>query len=73
MPTAVRRPLSTGSPHDHNFEFLTIGYHGPGYRSDHYEVDPQTIVGVVGEKVVLTPKGSSTLAPGQVMHLSRPP
>lgn len=57
-----------GVAHDHNFDFLTIGYHGPGYGSDHYEVDPQTIVGVVGEKVVLTPKGTSTLAPGQVMH-----
>ena len=24
-------------PHDHNFDFLTLGYFGPGYSSDYYE------------------------------------
>ncbi len=57
-----------GLAHDHNFDFLTIGYHGPGYRSDHYAVDPDTITGFVGERVALRRVGSSVLAPGQVMH-----
>lgn len=57
-----------GVAHDHNFDFLTVGYHGPGYRSDHYEVDPEAIVGFVGEQVALRRVGSSNLAPGKVMH-----
>lgn len=57
-----------GLAHDHNFDFLTVGYHGPGYRSDHYEVDPDNIVGIVGEHVALRRRGSSILKPGQVMH-----
>lgn len=57
-----------GVAHDHNFDFLTVGYHGPGYRSDHYEVDPGSILGIVGEQIALRPVGSSVLAPGQVMH-----
>jgi hypothetical protein len=24
-----------GLPHDHNFDFLTLGYFGPGYWSDY--------------------------------------
>lgn len=57
-----------GLAHDHNFHFLTIGYHGPGYRSDHYEVDPGSITGVVGEKVALRFVETSVLEPGRVMH-----
>ena len=57
-----------GIAHDHNFDFLTVGYHGPGYRSDHFEVDTERVVGLVGERVALRPCGSSVLAPGQVMH-----
>jgi hypothetical protein len=57
-----------GLPHDHNFDFLTVGYHGPGYSSDHYEVDPATITGVVGEKPGLRFTGTSVLQPGRVMH-----
>ncbi|MDM7956755.1 transposase [Blastomonas sp.] len=57
-----------GLAHDHNFDFLTVGYHGPGYRSDHYEVDPGSIVGRTGEKVGLRFVGTSVLHPGRVMH-----
>ncbi len=57
-----------GVAHDHNFDFLTVGYHGPGYRSDHYEVDPASVVGLVGERVALRPVGSSVLSPGQIRH-----
>lgn len=37
--------------HDHNFDFLTIGYKGPGYRTKIYEYDPNTIKGYPGESV----------------------
>ncbi|MGQ3229400.1 MAG: transposase [Blastomonas fulva] len=57
-----------GLPHDHNFHFLTVGYHGPGYRSDHYEVDPERMTGVVGEAVDLRFIETSLLHPGRVMH-----
>ena len=38
-------------PHDHNFNFLTVGYLGPGYGSNYYEYDPQTVAGFPGEVV----------------------
>lgn len=57
-----------GLAHDHNFDFLTIGYHGPGYVSDHYEVDPESVTGVVGERVALHFKGRARLSQGMVMH-----
>ena len=40
-----------GLPHDHNFDFLTLGYFGPGYWSDYYEADYDQIVGWRGEPV----------------------
>jgi hypothetical protein len=57
-----------GLPHDHNFHFLTIGYHGPGYMSDHYEVDPVGMTGFPGEQVALRPRGRSILSQGSVRH-----
>lgn len=45
--------FSYGVPHDHNFSFLTAGYLGPGYVSDHYAVDPETIDGRIGEPLAL--------------------
>ncbi len=40
-----------GMPHDHNFDFLTLGYFGPGYWSDYYEYDYGEVVGYCGEAV----------------------
>lgn len=57
-----------GLPHDHNFDFLTIGYHGRGYRSDHYELDPARVTGTIGEQVDLRFVESSVLHIGRVMH-----
>ena len=37
-----------GLPHDHNFDFLTVGYFGPGYWSDYYEYDFEAVAGVLG-------------------------
>ena len=38
-------------PHDHNFDFLTLGYFGPGYWSDYYEYDYEAVAGYRGEPV----------------------
>ena len=40
-----------GLPHDHNFNFLTLGYFGPGYWSDYYEYDSTEVAGYRGEPV----------------------
>lgn len=55
-------------PHDHNFDFLTVGYFGPGYASDYYEYDYEAVEGVIGEKVGLRFIERSTLHPGKLMH-----
>lgn len=54
-------------PHDHNFSFLTVGYLGPGYWSEYYEVDYESIVGLPGEKVDLRFVEKAKLDPGKVM------
>ena len=60
-------PFFYGLPHDHNFSFLTVGYLGPGYWSEYYEYDYETVVGHVGEKVDLRFVERSRLEPGKVM------
>ena len=40
-----------GMPHDHNFNFLTLGYFGSGYWSDYYEYDYGDVTGWRGEEV----------------------
>ncbi|MEL1250861.1 transposase [Aurantiacibacter gilvus] len=55
-------------PHDHNFDFLTVGYFGPGYSSDYYEYDYDKVVGSIGEKAGLRFIERSTLEPGKLMH-----
>jgi hypothetical protein len=37
--------------HDHNYNFMTVGYHGPGYVTEIYEYDYDKLEGYVGEKV----------------------
>jgi hypothetical protein len=57
-----------GLPHDHNFDFLTVGYYGPGYQTDLYEYDRRSIVGIPGERVELIARGREQLYEGRVMH-----
>jgi hypothetical protein len=54
-------------PHDHNFSFLTVGYLGPGYWSEYYEYDYETVVGLPGEKVDLRFVEKARLDQGKVM------
>ncbi len=53
-------------PHDHSFDFLTLGYAGPGYWSDYYEYDG-AVDGVPGEAVDLRFVERSRLSPGKLM------
>ena len=56
-----------GTPHDHNFDFLTLGYFGPGYSSDYYEYDYEAVSGWQGEQAGLRFVERSTLSPGKLM------
>lgn len=56
-----------GVPHDHNFSFLTSGYLGPGYRSDYYEYDYDTLSGYEGERAGLRFVERSALSQGKLM------
>lgn len=57
-----------GLPHDHNFDFLTVGYFGPGYVSDYYEYDYESVTGDLGEAVDLRFVERSALSEGRVLH-----
>ncbi len=57
-----------GMPHDHNFNFLTLGYFGSGYWSDYYEYDYGEVSGWRGEEVPgLRFVERSRLDPGKLM------
>jgi len=60
-----------GKPHDHNFSFLTVGYDGPGYESDYYEVHADTSDWHPGTPVQLTPTGRKRLDQGKLMFYKR--
>lgn len=57
-----------GMPHDHNFDFLTYGYFGPGYWSDYYEYDYEVVAGAIGEPAGLRFVEHSRLDEGKLMH-----
>ena len=53
-------------PHDHGFDFLTVGYLGPGYGSDYHDYDRAEVVGFEGEAVRLRSVGRSWLREGRM-------
>jgi hypothetical protein len=57
-----------GLPHDHNFDFLTVGYFGPGYWSDYYEFDYEALDGWTGEPAGLRFIERARLEPGKLMQ-----
>lgn len=74
-------PFFYGLPHDHNFPFLTYGYLGPGYWSDYFEYDGESVSGVPGSDAGLRFIERSRLEPGKLMlyrmqrdvHVQLPP
>ncbi|PZU28207.1 MAG: transposase [Stenotrophomonas sp.] len=65
--TSGTEPFFYNKPHDHNFNFLTVGYHGPGYGSDYYEYDYEQCGGVKGENVSLRYIERSSLSRGRIL------
>jgi hypothetical protein len=63
-----RSHYSYDVPHDHNFDFLTVGYLGPGYRSDWFEYEHERVAGYVGESVDLRLTERGQLTPGRLLH-----
>ena len=61
-------PFVYGLPHDHNFDFLTLGYFGPGYWSDYWEYDYEAVAGAIGEPAGLRFVERSRLATGRLLH-----
>ncbi|MGF1481486.1 MAG: hypothetical protein ACFB4I_18720 [Cyanophyceae cyanobacterium] len=67
--------------HDHNFDILTVGYLGPGYRARTYTYDITKVEGLLGEKVPMEAEGILTLEEGCVLlyrakkdiHIQMPP
>lgn len=75
-PSAADHALRAGTPqmlgydlvHNHNADFLTLGYFGPGCGVDDYACDPETLSGWIGEPVLLRPLGRLRLEPGRLVH-----
>jgi hypothetical protein len=53
-------------PHDHNFSFLTVGYLGPGYVSDYYDYDADSVDGRQDEGMNLRFVERSSLSEGRM-------
>lgn len=69
------------APHDHDFSFLTIGHYGPGYYSDIYEYDYESVLGKPNEPVKLNKLDFEKLNPDSTfffraardVHIQIPP
>jgi hypothetical protein len=67
--------------HDHNYNFMTVGYHGPGYVTEIHEYDHDRLEGFAGEKVEFRFLERTLFGPGMVMlyrasrdvHIQLPP
>lgn len=55
-------------PHDHNFDFLTVGHVGPGYGSRWFTYDNQALAGYPGEDAGLQLVEHGELSTGRMMH-----
>lgn len=74
IPDKNRKVLSTEidpglliyeAPHDHDFSFLTVGYYGPGYHTETYEYDYDSVLGENGEDVEMKEIPFNKLNPDQ--------
>jgi len=54
-------------PHDHNFDFLTVGFFGPGYVTDLYTYDHSLARGELGKAVAFKFVERTDLPVGKVM------
>lgn len=63
----VDRVYAYNYPHDHNFDFLTVGWVGHGYSTDIWQYRTKDVRGLPGERVDMTFLESTTLTEGKVM------
>ena len=67
--------------HDHNFDLLTAGYFGPGYKTRCYTYNSLQITGTLNERVNMIPEGTFSLSEGEILfyrskhdiHIQIPP
>lgn len=52
--------------HDHNFSFLTTHFFGPGYETEMYTYDYESVEGFIGEPVELSYTGRHRLSKGEI-------
>lgn len=65
----VDRLHAYGLAHNHNFQFLTVGYFGPGYRTTIAEFDPKRITGnPIGQKAHLRDFREITLRESEMIY-----
>ncbi|MGM9452299.1 hypothetical protein ACTAZI_03085 [Legionella bozemanae] len=55
-------------PHDHNFDFFTVNYFGPGYKTRIYHYDYDSVKGIPGEELNLQFTEETYLTEGKVMY-----
>lgn len=60
--------FSYGQAHDHNYDFLTLGYFGPGYEVEDFEYDRGDLTGWAGEPVQLRRLGRTRLVRDRIRH-----
>ena len=71
MPLSEQYPAEVFSyfePHDHNFDFFTVGYFGPGYTTKLFQYDYEQVKGFPGEEVTIKHLGETNLTQGKVMY-----
>lgn len=65
-----KRLYSYDAPHDHNFDFLTFGFYGPGYTTDVWQYDYHSDL-QTGDKVDLKYVGRDSLQSGDIMFYKK--
>lgn len=71
LPISERYPpeiFSYFEPHDHSFDFFTVGFWGPGYTTRLYEYDYERVKGIPGEIIDLRFVEEAKLTCGKVMY-----
>jgi hypothetical protein len=71
MKALEERTFSYNIAHDHDFQFMTVGYFGEGYETHIYENESTDLQGYIGEHVPMRLLEKTTLPFGKVM-LYRP-
>jgi hypothetical protein len=54
--------------HNHDFNFLTVGFFGPGYETDLYRFDPESSAGTPGQPIELADHRREKLTPGRIIY-----